>query len=49
MNDSWHEADLGDSCVAFPIGNGQFVSANLVGNLLLEELEVQPTRAQMVV
>ena len=26
----------------------QFVNANLVGNLLLEQFEIQPTRADMI-
>jgi hypothetical protein len=40
--------DFGDGCVDFPIGNRQFVNADLVGNLLLEEIGVQPPRANMV-
>ena len=41
-------ADLGDGCVDFPIGNREFVNANLFRDLLLEELEVQSSRADMV-
>ena len=47
-NDGGDVADLGDGCVAFPAGNSLFVNSDLVGNLLLKEFEVQPTRANMI-
>lgn len=48
QNDGWHVANFGDGCVAFPKGNRRFVNANLVGDLLLEELEVQTPRANLI-
>ncbi len=41
-------ADFRDGCVAFPAGNRYFVNANLVGYPLLEKVEVQPTRTDMI-
>ncbi len=35
-------------CVAFPAGNGQFVNADVIGDLLLEEFEVEAMFANMV-
>jgi len=34
--------------VAFPVGNGDFVNADVFGNLLLHEVEVQAALAEMV-
>ena len=48
LNDGRHVADLRDGCVAFPAGNGLFVNPDLVGNLLLEEIEVQAVGAETV-
>lgn len=48
LDDSRHVTDLGSGCVAFPTGNRHLVNANLVGNLLLEELEVQTARANLI-
>lgn len=48
LNNSRYETDLGDACVAFPTGNRHFVNANLVGYLLLEELQVEAARADVV-
>jgi len=44
-----HVTDFGDGCVAFPAGNGLFVDPNLVSNLLLGDLEIQPPRMDMFV
>jgi hypothetical protein len=41
-------ADLGDGFVDFPIGNRHLMNANLVSNLLLEEIQVQTARSDMV-
>jgi len=35
-------------CVAFPVGNGGFVDADLVGDMPLQEPEVQPTCPDMI-
>lgn len=43
-DDRWHVTDF----VAFPASNREFVDPSSVGNLLLEEFEVQPTRANVV-
>jgi len=47
-DDLRHVADFGDGCVDFPVSNGLFVNSNLVGNLLLEEIQVQAARSDMV-
>jgi hypothetical protein len=41
-------ADGRSGCVAFPVANRQFVNADPISNLALEELEVQAARADMV-
>ena len=41
-------ADGRNGCVAFPVGNREFVNADLVGNLLLQKLEVQAVLAHVV-
>jgi hypothetical protein len=40
--------NLQGGCIAFPVGNCLFVNVNLVGDLLLEELEVKTAGADMV-
>ena len=41
-------ADGRNGCVAFPVGSCEFVNADLVGNLLLQESEVQAALAEVV-
>ena len=41
-------ADSRNGCVAFPVGNREFVNADLVGNLLLQELEIQAALWEVV-
>lgn len=40
--------DLGRGCVAFPVGNREFMDADLLGNLRLEEAKVKSADSDMV-
>jgi len=48
VQDGRDVVNLRGGCVAFPVGNCLFVDADLGGNLLLEEFEVQPPSADMI-
>ena len=48
VQDGRNEVNLRRGCVAFPAGNGLFVNPDLVGNLLLEEVQVEATLADVV-
>ena len=48
LNDGRDVANGRNGCVAFPVRNGGFVDADLVGNLLLEEVEVETPGADVV-
>ena len=47
-DDGWNVLDRGLGCVAFPVGDGQRMHADQLGNLRLEEAKVQSAGADMV-
>ena len=47
-DDGRNEAGFWLGFVAFPVGNGQRMNANLVGHPPLEEIEVEPPGPEMV-
>jgi hypothetical protein len=48
LNDSRHVSDGGNGWLVFPVRNRDFVNADAVGYLLLQELEVQPPHSDMI-
>jgi len=48
LDDGREVTDRRSGCVAFPVGNRDFVNPNLLGNLPLEALEVQSTTPDVV-
>jgi hypothetical protein len=48
INDGRNVTDRRSGCVAFPVGNRDFVNPNLLGNFPLEEIEVQSVAADVV-
>jgi hypothetical protein len=48
MDDGGNEAGFRWGFIAFPVGNRLRVNADLVGNLSLEEFEVQPSCPNMI-
>jgi len=48
FNDGRNVTDRSGGCVAFPVGNRDFVDPNLLSNLPLEEIEVESAAADMV-
>lgn len=47
-DDGWNVLDRGLGCAVFPIGDGQRMHPDPLGDLLLEESEVNPAGADMV-
>jgi hypothetical protein len=48
LNDSRHVPDGRNGWPVFPVRNRDFVNADAVGYLLLQELEVQPPHSDMI-
>ena len=48
LNDGRHVPDGRNGCLVFPVHNRDFVNADAVGYLLLQELEVQTACANVV-
>jgi hypothetical protein len=48
LNDSRHAPDGRNGCLVFPVRNRDFVNADAIGYLLLQELEVQTACANVV-
>jgi hypothetical protein len=48
LDDGREVADGWTGCVAFPVGDRGFINADLIGNLLLEEFEVEAVGANLV-
>ena len=48
LDDGREVTDRRSGCVAFPVGNRNFIDPNLLGNLPLKGIEVQSSAADMV-